>query len=366
MTHRPIDQIGIYRLGTHRDGYVVRWQDSEQERSSRLGISTAEPKAIAKGAFALWVRQREASLAQQERYTIGQLMAMYLDSRRIEGKPSHARMVHNWKALATVFDCLQPADVAAPFLVRGEVRTRCHYYAAMRHEQGRARDTILTELTTLRTALNWAATRGLIGKAPHVWVNKAGKARDTHLSEDEVLRLLDGSQTGHIRLLFLVALFTGARRGAICDLQWPQVNFERNTIDFRIEELETDILDSSHSKGRAYVDMHPALRIALAEAKETAQSNYVIEWRGARITSPAKAIREAVKNAGLSGRYIGAHALRHTIATWAADKGVDMRKIQKMLGHADVRTTEICYARHTRGFTLAVADSVKIETRRIG
>lgn len=50
-------------------------------------------------------------------------------------------------------------------------------------------------------------------------------------------------------------------------------------------------------------------------------------------------IKEAVERAGIDKR-ITAHCLRHSFATHANELGVDIRTIQTLLGHADMRTTE--------------------------
>jgi integrase len=43
---------------------------------------------------------------------------------------------------------------------------------------------------------------------------------------------------------------------------------------------------------------------------------------------------------GLGGRGIGAHTLRHTLASWAADTGAEMAKIHRALSHKTIKTTE--------------------------
>ncbi|WP_443147345.1 tyrosine-type recombinase/integrase [Photobacterium sp. MCCC 1A19761] len=57
-------------------------------------------------------------------------------------------------------------------------------------------------------------------------------------------------------------------------------------------------------------------------------------------TAFARQLREAVRTSDISKR-VTAHTFRHSFATRLLENGTDIRTVQELLGHTDLRTTEI-------------------------
>lgn len=315
-----------FRIGRLGGEFVVTWWEDGRRRRYRLGTTDrGEAERKAADIARLTAKPIEP--------TIGNLWRAYCEENA--AKPAIVTMGHEWKALGPHFAELRAGDLGVD---------HCRAYTAKRRAGGIKDGTIWTELGHLRTVLNWAEKRGHIERAPHVERPAKPEPKDRHLTRDEARLLIEAASAPHVRLAIVLMLGTAARVGAILDLTWDRVDFERGIIRLPLG-------DGQPRKGRASPPMNGMVRAALAEARRGALTDHVVEYAGERVASIKKGFAGAAERAGLAD--VTPHVLRHTAAVWLAEAGFSMAEIAQYLGHSNSRITERVYARfsptHLRG-----------------
>lgn len=340
--------VGKYRLGHLKGQAVVVWEDEAGPHRRRLGVCVSEVEARAK--LDLWVSRVEIIKARESK-TVSEVWTSYRADRLKDGKVI-INFDNDWKALKPRFGDMEINAVTSDV---------CRDYAAERHKAGKSASTIWTELTRLRSCLNWAQKRRVVTVAPYIWVPTKPDGRQRVMTEDEVRSLLDACKVPHLKLFVILAITTAGRSGAICGLTWDKIDFDAGTIDLRSAEVINPLTKRSQ-KGRAIVPMAAETRAALQDAKAGALTEYVIEWDGEPVKKVRKAFNAAVAAAKLKG--VTPHTLRRTAATWLEEADIDMGRISRLLGHRDRRTTEKIYAKPRPAHLQGAADVIDMKIRR--
>ena len=308
-----------YRIGRLNGRYVVTWWIEGKRRRYRLDARDRKEAEVA----ALDVIRRQSAKSAEP--TVADLW----DAYRVEkdGRRVSQAMFHEWKAVGPHFGHLKPDQVSVD---------TCRAYIDFRRTAGKHDGTIWTELGHLRTVFRWAQSARLIQHAPAVERPPKPAPKERYLTRAEIDRLLDVQCAPHIKLAIHLMLATAARVGAVLDLTWDRVDFERGQIDLRTDA-------TGPRKGRAVVAMNDGLRAALWSAHQAALSDYVVEWSGGPVKSIKTGFNKAVADAGLEN--VSPHVLRHTAGVHLAAAGVPMPKIAQMMGHTSTTVTERVYAR---------------------
>lgn len=231
----------------------------------------------------------------------------------------------------------------------------CKAYAEKRRSEDNTRGgltsdgTIRLELGYLRAALNYAAKPG--HRDFNFWLPKSPPPRTRYLTKGEMQKFMVVAQRNERLALFLeLAIATAGRKGAVTELTWDRVDFNR-----RLLNLFNPDKDESN-KGRSEVPITPRLYNVLLAARKRAQTKYVLEYQGKRYQNPKKAFAKALKEAGID--HATPHDIRRTAAVWMAEAGVSMSEISQYLGHSSTRVTESTYARYSPDYLRGAASAL--------
>lgn len=328
-----------------RSKYYIVWYVQGRERSRSTG--TADIVA-AETELAGFIRDRQDGQQQGPRdpgvVPIAEVLDLY--------GAHHAPNTRDPERIAYAIDALLP--FWGTTMVGHITPGGCTRYGKQRD---RAPATIRRELTTLRAAINYAHTDGMLARTVPVVLPAKPAGKDRWLTVNEAAQLLNAARTGrsdvrmYLPLFIVIGLYTGARHEAILSLRWPQVDLTNGKINFkRIDGGET-------SKKRVRQPIPRQLMTFLKLAKRRAGNDlgFVVNdagrqikdigggWYGDRKKPGNGSFGNACKRADLDD--VTPHTMRHTCGTWMAQKGVSLFHIGGWLGHSDARTTEL-YAHH--------------------
>lgn len=310
-----------FSIGRLRGGYCIYWNDPKTGKRKRHQLSArTREEAEAEG--------REAYLKHMpigKRPTVSEIWEKYVDY--LEPKPTAKTMTYTGRAVLPRFGALYPEQITDQ---------DCLDYTRARLEAGRKIGTVHTELGHLRNALTWAEQRRLIDRAPAIRKPPKPDSDIQPLSDEAIRALLDGCGSPHIRLAVILLLTTGARVGAVLDLTWDRIDFDRGVIDLRLKDGVT-------RKGRAVVPMNRMARAALEAAFPARLTDFVVEWAGKRVGSIRTGYRAALRRAQLGS--VNIHQIRHSVAVRMLAQGMPIEKVAQFLGHSNTSVTYRTYAR---------------------
>ncbi|MCI3918983.1 tyrosine-type recombinase/integrase [Paenibacillus sp. TRM 82003] len=155
------------------------------------------------------------------------------------------------------------------------------------------------------------------------------------LSTAEVMALFRAIDNPKHRAILYLVYSAGLRVGEVVRLRAQDLDLERRVLNIRQGKGKKDrvtvLSNVAVAAVRAYVSAHrPGVWLFPGQDRRAYLSERTVQ----------KVFEQAKTKAGLQKR-VTVHSLRHSFATHLHEAGTDLRVIQELLGHANLKTTEI-------------------------
>ncbi len=241
---------------------------------------------------------------------ISDLLDIRMDDLKVNkpGRVPNTVYMHN--TLKQYLGALRPEQLLPPVL--NGFRQRFQHVPSM----------LRSNLVELKTTLSLAQKYKQIAEVPYIELPPQNSPKDRHLTPEEAECLWNTAESAHLKLFIHLALVTGARKGAILDLTWDRVDLTNRRLDFN----NPDKPITNKRRPRSPITQETAR--LLADAKQYAESDHVIEYNGKKLLDIKKSFKRAAIKAGLHD--VTAHTLKHTAISWLAQKGFSPEKISAL------------------------------------
>jgi site-specific recombinase XerD len=239
-----------------------------------------------------------------------------------------------------------PASATLHDVTTGTLKS---YLESLVFRRSRATTTVRRRLACFRSFFRYFRERNIAADPFAGWVLKLPRRKrlPRALSRAEIAALLSTLGSAHLaipnndrelRLAVRLMISTGLRVGELCKLRAKDVSPDGKSVR----------INGKGSRDRVAYLAELTLQRELSELilKRQRQGGEVAHLFLNRLGSTMKPqsirakLHKAAQLAGL-GRRVTPHMLRHTAATLLIETGVDIRIVQRLLGHSSIATTEI-------------------------
>lgn len=223
--------------------------------------------------------------------------------------------------------------------------------------KGWSYSSLMISLCVIRKIIFFAKHSGYVSDLEFTPVKikkNTGKVKALTLHESKIINSSLCPVKRQEDLAILIALNTGLRVGEICSLRWRDVDLKRRmiTVSGTVHRVKcTDCMNKTKLDLHSPKTVSSAREVPISRFLCSILSKYreedkvfVLSRSVEKIPDP-RSIQRYFSNFCIQtfGEKINFHCLRHTFATLAISKGVDVKTVSEILGHESIVTTMNIY-----------------------
>ena len=192
----------------------------------------------------------------------------------------------------------------------------------------------------IMVALNKAERDGIIVKNPGKDIDRklkphAEQKSRCYLTLDEIQKIIDTEYKpdNDIKPAFLFCCFSGLRYSDVQKLTWGEITVSPEgyaQIETNMQKTGKDITIPLSDNALKW----------LPERSDQPSASRIFYKLPYQVTNADVRLRTIIKKAGIT-KHVTFHVARHTFATLTLTYGADLYTVSKLLGHSNIRTTQI-------------------------
>lgn len=201
-------------------------------------------------------------------------------------------------------------------------------------------------IVSIRNYFKYMLKNGYINENPadDIVGSKMPKTIPHVLSEEDIDKLLDievnNAITSRNKSMLELMYSSGLRVSELLNLKVNDIDFSMNMVKCfgkGSKERVVPLSDIATRVLKEYIDLY---RITLL--KNNVSDILFLNVRGNKLSRQGffKILKELSRDKGIN-KDISPHTLRHSFATHLINHGADLRSVQTMLGHENIKTTQI-------------------------
>lgn len=172
-------------------------------------------------------------------------------------------------------------------------------------------------------------------KFKHIEYPRAEKKLPIVLSVDEVQRMFNVCENKKHKVILALLYSCSLRVSELINLKWSHIDRSRMIIN---------IIQAKGKKDRQVPLNDKLINLLEDYYREYSPKEYVLNGQfdlKYSDRSVGEVVKQLASKAGIKNKRVYTHLMRHTSATHLVENGIDINIIQKLLGHASVRTTHL-------------------------
>lgn len=281
---------------------------------------------------------------------VKELKSQFLEHLEIE-KNRSSKTIENYNHYLTRF--LGFAQISAPSQITEDLIRKFRLYLnRLTDKKGHPLKKVTQNyhIIALRAFLKYLAKRDIRSvPAEKIELGKQEERQVTFLESNELERFLHAPKGDSLydlrdRAILETLFSTGLRVSELCSLNREEIDLKRGEFSVRGKGSKLRVVflsDNAKLILATYLDRRPDADEALFI--RIPKNEHFEKFEKLRLTprSVQRIIKKYAIAAGIIGKKVSPHSLRHSFATDLLRNGADIRSVQALLGHSSVTTTQI-------------------------